>query len=137
MDGKIDRREQAHLLSILGQLAGNPDGFSGGFALATDLPVTDPEPEVVFEDRTFVFAGSMAYGPPHACEREVLELGGRCDPSVTRRTDYVVIGSIAAADWRQADFGGALDEVAVYATRGVQIRVVTEEAWAAALPQGA
>lgn len=133
-DGRLDGRERARLAALLAQLAQNPEGIGRGFPLATDLPITRPEPEVAFEGQTFVFAGELAYGPTRACEREVLELGGTCERTVNRRTDYVVIGALAASDWRQADFGELVDEVVQYRARGVPIAVITEEHWAAALP---
>jgi NAD-dependent DNA ligase len=134
MDGRLDSRERIRLGSMLTQLAENPTGLGGGYPLATDLPVTQPMPEVAFEGQTFVFGGQLAYGPTHACEREVLELGGMCEHSVSRRTDYVVIGSLAANDWCQLTFGHLIDEVVQYRSRGVPIAVVTEEHWAEALP---
>jgi len=112
----------------------NGEDRQAGFRVATDLPLTRPEPEVVFEGQTFVFAGEMAYGPTHACEREVQERGGMCDRTVNRRTDFVVIGSLAADDWRQSAFGGLVDEVVQYRARGVPIAVITEDLWVAALP---
>jgi hypothetical protein len=133
-DGRVDRRERARLGALLSQLAQNPFGLAASFHLATDLPITRPAPDVVFESQTFVFAGEMAYGPTHACEREVLDLGGACERSISRRTDYVVIGALAATDWSQSAFGGLVDEVVQYRARGVPIAVVTEEHWAAALP---
>ena len=133
-DGRVDRRERARLAALLSQLAANPGGFAGAFRLATDLPITRPAPEVVFEGQTFVFGGDMAYGPTHACEREVSDLGGMCERLVNRRTDYVVIGALGAADWSQAAFGGLIDEVVQYRARGVPIAVITEEHWTAALP---
>lgn len=134
MDGKVDRRERSRLAAMLSQLADNPTGFGGGYPLATDLPLAAPPPEVVFEGSTFVFGGEMAYGPTHACEREVIELGGMCEHAVNRRTDYVVVGTLAANDWCQAAFGHLIDEVVQYRSRGVPIAVITEEHWAAALP---
>ncbi len=134
MDGRVDARERKRLGAMLAQLAATPSEFGGDFALATDLPITRPEPEVVFEGQTFVFAGAMAYGPTHACEREVLELGGSHERVVNRRTDYVVIGALAAHDWSQGSFGSRVDEVVQYRSRGVPIAVITEEHWAAALP---
>jgi NAD-dependent DNA ligase len=133
-DGRVDAREKTRLSAMLSQLAENPSGFGGGFPLATDLPTTQPPPEVVFEGQAFVFAGEMSYGPTHACEREVVELGGRCEGAVNRRTDYVVIGSLSANDWSQLDFGKLIDEVVQYRARGVPIAVITEDHWAAALP---
>lgn len=133
-DGRLDSKERKRLTALLGQLAENQTGAGSGFSLASDLPITLPEPEVFFEGKTFVFAGEMAYGPTRACEREVVELGGTCERAVNRRTDYVVIGALAAVDWAQTEFGGFVDEVVQYRARGVPIAVITEERWAAALP---
>jgi NAD-dependent DNA ligase len=133
-DGRLDGRERDRLSALLAQVAQNPEGMGRGFPLATDLPISRPEPEVVFEGQTFVFAGELAYGPTRACEREVLELGGMCERTINRRTDYVVIGTLGAADWAQTAFGALVDEVVQYRSRGVPIAVVTEEHWAAALP---
>jgi len=133
-DGRLDGRERERLSALLAQLAQNPEGIGRGFPLATDLPITRPEPDVVFEGQTFVFAGELAYGPTRACEREVMELGGTCERTVNRRTDYVVIGALSAADWTQGAFGSLVDQVVEYRTRGVRIAVITEEHWASALP---
>lgn len=134
LDGRIDGKERRRLSAMLNQLADDPQGGEIGYPLATDLPVTDPPPTIAFEGQTFVFAGEMAYGPTHACEREVLELGGMCERAVSRRTDYLVVGALAAADWSQASFGGFIDEAVQYRSRGVPIAIVTEELWADALP---
>lgn len=134
LDGRVDGRERARLGSMLEQLAENPTGFGGGSPLATDLPLTQPAPEVTFEGQTFVFGGEMAYGPIHACEREVLDLGGHCERLVNRRTDYVVIGTLAASDWAQDSFGHLVDDVVRYRSRGVPIAVISEEHWSDSLP---
>jgi hypothetical protein len=133
-DGRLDGRERERLGALLAQIAQNPEAIGRGFPLATDLPITHPAPEVIFERQTFVFAGELAYGPTRACEREVMELGGTCERTINRRTDYVVIGALGAADWSQAAFGALIDEVVQYRARGVPIAVITEEHWAAALP---
>ena len=133
MDGRVDGGERKRLAALLTQLAENPSGFGGGFPLATDLPITQPAPEVSFEGQTFVFGGEMAYGPIHACEREVMERGGVADRTVNRRTNYIVIGMLAANDWGQSAFGGLIDSVVQYRSRGVPIAVVTEEHWTNAL----
>ena len=133
-DGRVDAQERQRLAATLSQLAENHDNVRAGFPLATDLPITRPEPAVVFEGRTFVFAGEMSYGPAHACEREILELGGMCERTVNRRTDYLVIGTLASDDWSQDSFGRLVDDVVQYRARGIPIAVMTEEHWVAALP---
>ena len=134
MDGRVDSSERTRLGAMLAQLAENPTGFGGGDPLATDLPITQPPPDLSFEGQTFVFGGELAYGPTHACEREVMELGGMCEQSVSRRTDYLVIGSVGSNEWSQASFGSLVDEVVQYRARGVPIAVITEEHWTEALP---
>jgi len=132
-DGKVEPGERARLSTILSRLVDDA-GAPPDFMLATDLPLTRPPPEVTFEGKTFVFAGDFVYGPTRTCEREVLDLGGRCERTVTRRTDYLVIGAIAAMDWAQRDFGALVDEAILHRTRGVPVAVITEERWAEALP---
>ncbi len=134
LDGRVDGKERKRLSAMLTQLAEDPQAAELGYPLATDLPTTQPPPTIAFEGRTFVFAGEMAYGPTHACEREVLELGGMCERTVSRRTDYLVIGALASGEWSQSSFGTSIDEVVQYRSRGVPIAIVTEEYWAEALP---
>lgn len=131
-DGRVDARERKHLAALLAQLTADPAGAAP--TLATDLPVDRPEPDVVFEGRTFVLAGEMAFGPRRSCEHEIVEMGGRCERSVTRRTDYLVIGSLARDDWAQESFGALVDEVVQYRARGVPIAIISEERWSQALP---
>ena len=132
-DGRADAQERRRLAAMLAQFSENHDTVRGGFPLATDLPITRPEPTVEFEGRTFVFAGEMLYGPTHSCEREVLELGGTCEHIVNRRTDYLVIGELSGDDWSQDSFGRLVDDVVQYRARGIPIAVMTEEHWVAAL----
>jgi hypothetical protein len=133
-DGRVDSKERRQLGALLGQLAENPAGLGSGFAPATDLPISRPEPEVVFEGSTFVFAGELAFGPIRACEREVEELGGRCERAVSRRTDFVVIGGLSALEWCQSGFGEVMDEVVQHRARGAEISVISEDHWAMAVP---
>ena len=52
---------------------------------------------------------------------------------MSRRTDYLVIGSIGAEDWRQAGFCDMLDAVVRYRSQSVPIAVVSEDQWVDAL----
>lgn len=131
-DGRVDTAERRTLEALLGSLASSAAWICG--TLATDLPVDIPEPQVVFESRSFVFAGDMAFGPLRACEREVSDLGGTCERTVSRRTDYLVLGALSAADWSQDGFGEQVDAVVRLRARGARIAIISEEHWAQALP---
>ncbi|MDH5760834.1 MAG: BRCT domain-containing protein [Gemmatimonadota bacterium] len=133
-DGRMDALERSHLQSILERLVDrSPGGYGPGDA-GSDLPLTRPPPGITFEARTFVFAPKMAYGPIHLCEQEVVRLGGKTEATVSRRTDYLVIGEIAAMDWDQRSFGHFVDQAVQYRARGADIAIVTESHWIDALP---
>lgn len=131
-DGRVDAGERRSLSALLGPLA-SPSRWLAA-SLATDLPVDDPPPPVLFESRTFVFAGEMVFGPRRSCEREVTELGGACERTVSRRTDYLVLGGLAALDWTQEGFGAQVDAAVRLRARGAPVAIIAEEHWAQALP---
>lgn len=132
-DGRIDRRERRHLAALLAEVR----GLAGAVAtLASDLPVDHPQPPVSFAGRVFVLAGEMAYGSHRACAQEIAVLGGRVDPAVSARTDFLVLGSRGGEAWNQAPFGSAVDEVVLLRSRGRKIAIVSEDHWVGFLPEG-
>lgn len=81
-------------------------------------------------------AGEMAYGSHRACAQEIAVLGGRVDPAVSARTDFLVLGSRGGEAWNQAPFGSAVDEVVLLRSRGRKIAIVSEDHWVGFLPEG-
>lgn len=92
-DGIVTPEEQTDLADLLQQLTGGKAGILAGDTAATELPIDSPPPDLVFPGRTFVFTGKFAFGPRRVCEAAVQALGARARASITRDTNYLVIGT--------------------------------------------
>ncbi len=75
-DNVLDATESAELLELLQQFTGEPRCSDNPFSSPSTLPLDCPEPTLEWRDRTFLFTGTMAYGPRKDCEALVIERGG-------------------------------------------------------------
>lgn len=128
-DGIADEQERAELMDLFEELIGpEPDRFINSRA-ATRLPLTDPQPPVQLAGSTFVLTGKFLYGTRKACEREITVRGGACEPRVTARTNYLVIGVIGSEDWVYSTHGRKIEQAVALASQGRPIAIISEEHW--------
>lgn len=132
-DGRIDEEERADLTAVLHQVTGGQPDVGEAATLATRLPVDDPEPEIVFSDRTFVFTGRFVYGTRGQCERCVIERGGVIATGITRKVNYVVIGIHGSRDWIHSTHGRKIEQAVEYRSMGLPLSVISEEHWTRAI----
>jgi hypothetical protein len=133
-DGVIDEVERADLAELLESLVGGTAGIIVGEDAATELPLDRPPPVIRWSEAVFVFTGKFAFGPRRDCERQVHNLGGLCEPGITRRTNYVVIGTFGSRDWAHTSFGRKIEKAVGYREAGVPLAILAEDHWAASLP---
>ena len=134
-DGRVSSAEQRDLADLLESVVGGKAGIIAGKDAATDLPVDRPPPKFVWPDSTFVFTGKFAFGPRTACERAVVKLKGTCERSVTKGTDYLIIGTFGSRDWAQTSFGRKIAKAVEYREAGTPLAIAAEEHWVSALPE--
>jgi hypothetical protein len=134
-DGCIDEAEREDLAELLSSLVGGRAGIVVGEDAATDLPVDQPPPPFIWSGSVFVFTGQFAFGPRVECERYVGRLGGVCEPSITKRTNYLVIGTFGSRDWVHTPFGRKIEKAVEYRNAGQSLAIVNEDYWAAALTE--
>jgi len=134
-DGRVDTAEQRNLADLLESIVGGKAGIITGKDAATELPVDRPPPKLVWTDSVFVFTGKFAFGPRTACERAVIKLKGVCERSVTRDTNYLVIGTFGSRDWVHTSFGRKIEKAVDYRGSGTPLAIVAEDHWVTALPQ--
>jgi hypothetical protein len=132
-DGRIDEEERADLTTILHQVAGGQPEIGEAGVLATRLPVDDPEPTIIFPDRTFVFTGRFVYGTRGQCERCVIERGGIIATGITRKVNYVVIGIHGSRDWIHSTHGRKIEQAVEYRDTGLPLSIISEEHWTGAI----
>ena len=104
-DGHASVLERVDLSGLLRELVGGGAGTIGGETATTGLPLDDPQPSLEIPDRVFVFTGRFAYGTRRACEEAVRRLAGWVESGMTKRADYLIIGTFASRDWVQTSYG--------------------------------
>ena len=126
-DGKLDSDEANDLFETLSALSGG-DYEVGEAQKATSLPFCKPAPPVEFANRQFCFTGTFGFGSRAQCESVVTELGGKAG-SLTKATNFLVIGIYATDSWAHSSYGRKIE-------KGVELReafrtlsIISEEHW--------
>jgi len=126
-DGVADEEERADLAELLKEMTGRQDDES--FALGpSDLPLTDPAPEIVFDQNEFVLTGRFFHGPRRICRAEIESRGGHFSDNVRLETMYLVIGSLMSSDWKYSTHGNKIQKAVEYQHR-CRISIVSEKHW--------
>lgn len=132
-DGVITETERAYLLETLNALSGESFMETGSAAPeVAALPIDDAAP-IVFESRTFCFTGNFVFGTRAECQRIVEKLGGVAADNITRKLDYLVIGSIVSENWANSSFGRKIEKAASLQQDGCPVKMITESRWTQAL----
>jgi hypothetical protein len=132
-DGHIDEDERADLSELLTHLVGGTAGIVCGEDAATELPLDEPPPPLSWSHAVYVFTGKFAYGTRATCERAIASLGAIPERTVTKRTDFLVIGTFGSRDWVHTSFGRKILKAVEYRDAGVPLAIVSEEHWIDAL----
>ena len=95
------------------------------------LPVNQPDPDISFFGKRFLFTGTCAYGTRQECQVEVEKRGGINEKSVTKRLDYLVLGTYVTSSWKHENYGNKIEKAMQYRDeKGIPLAIVTEELWA-------
>lgn len=127
-DGILDADEAKDLLATLRKISGDESEI-GELAKPSTLPLDDPLPEVNFRGRVFLFTGTFAYGTRKQCQAVLETLGGVNASGVTKKVDYLVLGSYVTDSWAHENFGRKIEKAMVYRDQGVPIHIVPEYHW--------
>ena len=132
-DNNLDDEEAQELLDTLHKFGGG-DFELGEIQKATRLHFDDPPPSIDFHGRRFCFTGTFAYGSRSDCKRVVESLGGTVG-SLTKATDYLVVGVYATDSWAHSSFGRKIEKAVEYREEGSGIAIIGEEHWIGYLPE--
>lgn len=134
VDDMITEEERTHLTHEIQTLTGN-NFLETGAALPEQIEnIFDNDPHVIFENNIFVFTGEFLWGTREECHRETIKRGGIPKNSVTRKTNYLVIGTMASPDWITANFGRKIQKAADMAQSGdYEVAIIREVDWSMSL----
>ena len=126
-DGTLNAEESRDLLDTLNQFC-DRDFELGEVLKSTSLPLCNPAPVMSFEDKTYCFTGTFNFGQRKYCEEAVIERGGICG-SLTKNTNFLVIGLYATESWKHSSFGNKIIKACDLRESGLPIAIVSEEHW--------
>lgn len=127
-DGILDEEESLELLSLLHQISGEETEI-GEVSKTSTLPICSPPPKVEFINKTFLFTGTCAFGTRKLCNEAIESLGGDSAKSVTKKLNYLVLGTYVTDSWAHENFGRKIEKAMQYRDAGVPISIITEEHW--------
>ncbi len=128
-DGILDEEESSELFSILHSISGDKTEL-GEVSKTSTLPVCDPAPQVEFAGKNFLFTGTCAFGTRKQCQEAIESLGGINSKGVTKKLDYLVLGTYVTDSWAHESFGRKIEKAMEYRESGLPLVIITEEHWA-------
>lgn len=103
--------------------------------LSTKLPVDD-DAEIVLEGMVFCLTGVFMAGKRSHVEDILKRSNGLISNTVTKKIDYLVIGTLSSRDWRFSSHGRKIEKAISYRDNdGVSLKVISEEMLFGALPR--
>ncbi len=131
-DGVITEEECLYMQKTLTELIGGSFSDDGAIASGTIALPIDLDAAICISQSIFCFTGQFIYGTRAACERAVSDRGGIVG-AVSRKLDYLVIGSMSSRDWKNTSFGTKIEMAMNLKQNGACVAIVTESQWVAAL----
>lgn len=127
-DGQLDTDESTELFSILRSISGDASEI-GELSKTTSLPLNAPAPKILFENNSFLFTGTCAFGTRKQCQEIIESLGGVNAGSVTKSLNYLVLGTYVTDSWAHETFGRKIEKAIEYRNGGVPLCIVSEAHW--------
>lgn len=129
-DGVLDPGEQRELLALLSEITGEGESLQYDTqSLSTQLPLTEPLPEIIVRGREFCLTGRFVHGTRRECEAEIVMRGGATKRSPTLSTNYLVIGHLGSTDWIHSTYGRKIEHAVELSKAGRPIALVSERYW--------
>ncbi|MBY0498296.1 MAG: BRCT domain-containing protein [Nitrosomonas sp.] len=132
-DGVITETERSDILQTLQHLIGIEFNITGASTPnGPTLPIED-DPSIFFKNMTFCFTGRFLFGTRARCERIVLSLGAMPLDRITKKLNYLVIGTLIEPSWSHTTFGNKINSAVQYRDSGTELCIVSERQWTDAL----
>ncbi len=129
-DGNFDSDEQKELLDLLMEVTGPAAHLYDEHSTSTELPLSKPQPEIVFTDRVFCVTGKFVSGTRKEITMAIETRAGKTKSSPTKDTNYLIIGEVGSRDWIHSTFGRKIEKAVELNNQGCSIEIISEEHWA-------
>ncbi|QMR74415.1 BRCT domain-containing protein [Enterobacter sp. RHBSTW-00175] len=134
-DGVITTEESQTLHKALVDFTGCDLESGVVDGLSTKLPV-DSDADIDLEGKVFCLTGVFMAGKRSHVEDILKRSNGLISNTVTKKIDYLVIGTLSSRDWRFSSHGRKIEKAISYRdNEGVGLKVISEEMLFDALPR--
>lgn len=83
-------------------------------------------PEVEIEDKLFCFTGESYRSTRAEIKAEIERLGGKFRTSVSKNTDYLVVGNAGNPCWAYSCYGRKIEEAMALRKEGAKLQIINE-----------
>lgn len=127
-DGRITEEERSHLLQTLQEITGTYFTDTGSAkAEITGIPFDTPA--IIFNQTVFCFTGNFIFGTRNQCRIVTEKMGAGTTDTMTKKVNYLVIGTIGSPDWIHESFGHKIASALELKSKNHPISIVTEKHW--------
>ena len=130
-DGKIDAQERLRLMAYFNEFVNLTDAeLSSKIKLETaDVTISGictVDPNVVFAGKTFCFTGLSKKAKRSEIAQQIISLGGFFSNTITKTTDYLIVGDDGNPCWAFACYGRKVEVAVGLRKQGNQISLIHE-----------
>ncbi len=137
-DGVLDKEEAEEIESLFndflsGELAEDflfEDETDKNNSIVTaefNSPFCSPAPSITFQDKVFCFSGDFNLGSRSYCENLIIKHGAKPSKSITKKVNYLIIGSNDSESWKYGSYGRKIEKAIEYRDKNTGIEIVSEE----------
>ncbi len=125
-DGLVNEEERADLLLTVNQLLGN-EVDPAGINLEASTEVWEDDIDTIkFPESVYCLTGDFVSGDRNAIDTMLRCMGADTMTNVNKKTDYLVIGTLASRDWLYTSHGRKIEKALLLKREGSEIKVITE-----------
>lgn len=130
-DNKIEEEEILVLKAYFNQFINLMDSkTSGQIKIETsDIKISGhctSNPNVIFKDKSFCVTGVLKRGNREELQRDIIKLGGIPTNTITKKTDYLIIGDNGNPAWAFACYGRKVEKALSLRKEGHTIVLIHE-----------
>jgi hypothetical protein len=130
-DGKIDAQERLRLMAYFNEFVNLTDAeLSSKIKLETaDVTISGictVDPNVIFVGKTFCFKGLSKKAKRSEIAQQIISLGGFFSNTITKTTDYLIVGDDGNPCWAFACYGRKVEVAVGLRKQGNQISLIHE-----------
>ena len=127
-DGRLDDQEAQELQRTLQSLTGGEQSL-GEVAKSSTLPVCSPPPEIVIAGSIFCMTGEFRFSQLSRTDikKKIESLGGKVVNTVTKKSNYLIIGTNVSDAWMQESYGRKIERAMELRAEKGSPAIVSEE----------